>query len=110
MANTYTWTAETLQDYPTYQGQVRCVFRIYYTCTGTDGVNTAKYGAWCTIAYDDTNNYNYIPYENLTNDICMEWVKSAIGDKMQILSQAVDKKLMQLSNPPTEQTPPWISN
>ena len=108
MTNTYVWTINELECYPT-NPQPNCVFNIHWSITATSSTinpqtnkpyTAYSYGSQA-IQYDDSEQY--IPYENLTQDIVVGWIKESI-DKTEMpvssLESSLDAIINNQINPP----------
>ena len=98
MPTTYTWTATQLVGYPTYDGLTDVVVTVFYTVTATDGSYSSKY-EW----YQETPlnpEVPFIPYADLTNDIVIGWVQSALGaDGVATIEQSLQGQIDIQINP-----------
>ena len=107
MANTYQWSMNSMDSYPTYAGQTDCVFNVAWVCSATDGVNnTATYGV---VAIPYIAEDQYIPYADLTFDHVMTWVNDELGaDGIAAAQATCDQQLAAIANPPQQSLPlPW---
>jgi archaellum component FlaG (FlaF/FlaG flagellin family) len=100
--NTYTWITtklytidvNTLTDY---------VVNAVYDVNGTDGTYSASLTNSCEFAVRQ-NDPNYIPYNQLTNTIVINWVKQTLGvDGVNSIQSSIDGIINSKANPP--QTP-----
>jgi len=109
MANTYTWTTIGLSSYPTYQSQTDVVFNIQYNVIGTDGTNTVTLARSQAVTY--IPNETFIPYNELTDAICIGWVQAVLGiGGVSSVQSQVDSMLLQASMPTPQVIPlPWVS-
>lgn len=64
------------------------VTTVHWTAEQVDG----EYKASCygTVSFDKTDGINYVPYEDLTEDQVIEWVKDSKGEEG---TAAIDKAL-----------------
>lgn len=108
MANTYQTAFNSLQSYPTYQGQTNCVFSIKWVISGTDGNghNAAAYGT-TEVPYNPADPY--IPYDQLTFDIVLGWYNEYTpADTITAAEAQIDADIENQINPPTQSLPlPW---
>ena len=78
MPITYTWTPNQLIGYPVFDGQTDVVTRAFYTVLADDGEgHTADYSNFAYTPLDPS--VPFIPYVDLTPEIVIGWVKSALG-------------------------------
>lgn len=107
MANTYYWYVQSLECYPESGGQQNVIFKIYWQLDGTDGPNSG------TIYGDVNTTYTaggpFTPYNQLTQDQVIGWVKEALGPEGIAEAQAnVDAQIAAAANPPVVSPPlPW---
>lgn len=107
MSNTYTWSVQSLDCLPLLEGQTNVVFNVHYRISGTDGTHTATVNATQPLTYNA--NESFIPFDSLTQDKVIEWVKSALGsDGITSVQTDLDNKISYLANPPIVTPPlPW---
>ena len=91
--NTYNWQITNMDCYPSAEGEIDVVYKVYYYVEAfsseTHEVENAD-GSKSTIPYQSTTcgeqtlTYSgkspYIPFNQLTNGTVIDWVKSALGD------------------------------
>lgn len=113
MTNTYTWNidklftrSETLQD-----GTVRddAVVEIHWrrTATSEDGY-TANYKGVNFITSVLTDSSNYVPFDSLTIDHILNWIKATNLDDMINITKILDANIVQQRNPKVERSLPWL--
>jgi hypothetical protein len=112
MPITYTWTATALIGYPTFDGETDVVTRASYTVLGDDGEgHTADYSNWQETPLDPS--VPFIPYADLTNDIVIGWVKSALGpDRVASIEESLSIQIQRQVTPPPEPEVlplPWVA-
>lgn len=102
MPITYTWTATALIGYPTFDGETDVVTRASYTVLGDDGEgHTADYSNWQETPLDPS--VPFIPYADLTNDIVIGWVQSALGpDRVAAIEESLSIQIQRQVTPPPE--------
>jgi len=107
MPNTYQTAFNSLQSYPTYEGQPNCVFQINWVISGTDGTYwSAAYGT-TDVPYNPADPY--IPYDQLTFDHVMEWFNEyTTADTIAEAQASIDASLTAQATPSTQSLPlPW---
>lgn len=77
MSNTYTWAPTTLIGYPEFQGKTDVVVSAFYTVSATDGKYTATNQGTQQFVLDP--EAPFIPYNDLTPEIVIGWIQSALG-------------------------------
>lgn len=107
MANTYTWLITKLQCLPTLEGKTDVVCSIGFSISATDSVNTALVTNNLMLSYDA--NQSFTKYADLTSDIVLGWVQSALGaDGINKIQSELDVLVSNLSNPPViTRSLPW---
>ena len=79
------------------------VIKVLYTATLTDGDYTFVESGRQEFTPDPSAS-SYIPYEDLTEDIVVGWLKDAIGTEVESRLQA---KINEAKNPTTKKGKPW---
>jgi len=107
MANTYTWVIERMVCAPQLSGQTDVVITVYWRQNATNDTFNATVYSSIDLVY--TPGTAFTPYDQLTQDQVVEWVKSALGaDKCALLEASLDKQIANQANPPTVTLPlPW---
>ena len=87
MATTYTWNCKTVDAYPTLEGETDVVYNAHWIVTGvSDQLNPSgdpyKARSIGTQILSTSNITNFIPFGDLTNEIVVEWTKSAMGEEV----------------------------
>ncbi len=80
MANTYIWLVEQMQVKKLEDQFQDVVYNIWWRCNAIDefGNGATQYG----VAYIPftADNPDFIPYENLTENDVLVWVKNVVGE------------------------------
>ena len=104
---TYNWTVAQMDAYPDFAGNADVVFAVHWRMDGTDGKHSAGvYGA-AMLTLDPEGSFT--PYEKLTEDQVIGWVKDALG-KEQVVAyeESVANQIDAIVNPPVISPPlPW---
>lgn len=107
MATTYTWTVNAM--YTVQQPDPNYVVNVIWTLTGVDGQYTASIQG--NSMFDSNQSSTFIPYNQLTQDTIIGWVKSQLGDQGIANFEAnVQGQINSMINPPVspQNTPlPW---
>lgn len=85
MTITYTWTIDSLPNYPFADGEQNVVFQVNWTLTGTDGTYTASEQGSTGVNY--VVGQPYTPYNQLTKEQVLSWVQSAMTSETLALYQ-----------------------
>jgi hypothetical protein len=96
----YTWTTTNLYTI-NLATESDYVVTAIYNVSATDGTYSATLDSnSCQFIVDD-DKPNYIPYEDLTNDIVIAWVQETIGvDGVTSITNCLDGQIESQINPP----------
>jgi len=102
MPITYTWTPTYLIGYPTFEGETDVVTRANYTVLGDDGEgHTANYSNFAYTPLDPS--VPFIPYADLTPEIVIGWVQSALGpEAVAAIEESIAISIQRQVIPPPE--------
>lgn len=111
MTITYEWSIGELERYTESGG----VITAHYRCVGTNeatGTSDSNYGS---IHFTpDPDSENFIPFESLTEDIVLGWVKSQPDPDKENLGLSIEssiaKKNDSIDNPVSTKGVPWSSD
>ena len=78
MPNTYTWSINRMDCYPTQGENTDVVFAVYWTLSGTDGATECSTYGSTQIALNPSDTF--VPFAQLTQEQVIGWVKEALGD------------------------------
>mgnify|MGYP003633531788 FL=1 len=89
---TYNWNCKTVDARPLEDGETNVVYNVHWVVTGTSDTTMPEgdssepgttYSAMVIGAQNITWNPEgtFIPFEDLTNEIVVEWTKSAMGEE-----------------------------
>ena len=75
----YDWNCKTVDVHPQEEGETDVVYNVHWIVTGVDG----DYSASCIGAQvvPLSEGGTFIPFEDLTNEIVVEWTKEAMGEE-----------------------------
>lgn len=90
---TYTWEVVSIQrGYK--KDSTYTIFRIHWTCTGTDEVGHTGIFFGNT-EFVTPHPVATIPYEELTNEIVIEWVKAKVSmSYKQIMEKKIEEQII----------------
>lgn len=76
---TYDWNCKTVDVHPQEEGETDVVYNVHWIVTGVDG----DYSSSCigTQVVPLNEGGTFIPFEDLTNDVVVEWTKEAMGEE-----------------------------
>lgn len=103
MANTYTWTINSMDTVPNLDGNKNFVVTVHWTCTGTDGKNTRSLAGAAGFAPKEGKTYEN--YSSLTQDQVISWVHDFLGDER--MAEVEADITSQLSMVAAPQPLPW---
>lgn len=110
MTNTFTWIAERLDCYPTYENESDVVFTVHWRHNAADAqapeYSATRYGA-CGVTY--VVSQPYTPYADLTQDQVLGWIWDSAVNKEETQA-ALDTAIAAQLDPPVISPPlPWTS-
>lgn len=97
---TNTWAIVSMDCKPDVNGLIDYVVTSHWTLTGTDGIYTGSvYG---TASFEvDPNKPDYIPFDELTEELVIEWTQAALGAEQVATYEAnVATQIENQINPP----------
>ena len=105
MAITYTWEIKEIKVVPSYEGLSNIVRDVTYKYKGTDENNNSAF-VETTQTFSTADAANFTPYEDLTEQAVINWIKSYINvDK---LSELIAYEISEQSWPEAQPKPlPW---
>lgn len=105
---TFTWIVKQLLT-QTIDGEQDYVVIANYEVTGVDGEYSSSISD--SARFSTANVDNFIPYDQLTNDIVVGWIKSVLGpDTVANYEESIQGQIYAQINPPVtpQNTPlPW---
>jgi len=109
MSNVYNWTIAALDCYPTSNGQTDVVFTAHWRCDGNDGTTANTGSVYNTIPLVYEAGTPFTPYANLTANLVVSWVQSAMGaNSVEAVYSSIDSQIANKKNPPVVTPPlPW---
>ena len=107
MATQFTWTIDQMFTLQTPDPDY--VVNVIWTLTGVDGEFTASIGG--NTVFNSNQSSQFIPYNELTQDIVIGWVQASLGaDGIANYEANVNGQIDSMINPPVspQNTPlPW---
>jgi len=95
---TYDWNCKTVDVYPQAGGETNVVYNVHWIVTGTEEDYTANSIGSQVVALDP--EAQFIPFEDLTNEIIVEWTKDAMGEEeVQAIENSIANQIIELANP-----------
>lgn len=97
--NTYTWNCKTVDIHPQDGSYTDVVYNVHYI---VDGISDDSYSGRVigTQMVDTSTIVDFIPFDQLTNEILVGWTKDAMGeDKVSDIEHAIDIQIEQATEP-----------
>ena len=95
---TYDWNCKTVDVHPQAEGETNVVYNVHWIVLGTEEEYTARSIGTQVVALDPETPF--IPFEDLTNDIVVEWTKDAMGgEQVQAIEDSIAAQIAELENP-----------
>lgn len=111
MAVTYTWKVtgiktQTVNDTP------NVIVQTYWKKIGTENGYTGEFsGATPFTANSMPEGTTFVPFEELTEEIVLGWIKAVVVDNYEVhVNEQIAKQMAIASNPIVEVGLPWTSN
>ena len=102
MSTTFSWSIANLERH-TADG---VVFTVHYTVNAEDGTYSA--GAYGSLGLEAPEPDSMIPFDDLTKEIVVGWVKNKFGDeKVAEIEQQLDAEIAEKLNPTHSAGVPW---
>ena len=76
---TYDWNCKTVDVHPQEEGETDVVYNVHWIVTGVDGDYSATSIGTQVVPLNEGGTF--IPFEDLTNDVVVEWTKEAMGEE-----------------------------
>lgn len=106
MTTTTTWTVTAMDCYSQAGDNAAVVFRIHWTCSGTDGTYDSSVYSTCVVP---APSGAFTPYADLTQDQVLGWIWANDVDK-DVIEAMVAQQIADQANPPITTPPlPWVN-
>jgi len=94
----YDWNCKTVDVHPQEEGQTDVVYNVHWIVTGTDGDYSSN--AIGTQIVSLSEGGAFIPFEDLTNEVVVEWTKEAMGEEtVESIEAGIASQIESLINP-----------
>lgn len=94
----YDWNCKTVDVHPQEEGQTNVVYNVHWIVTGVDGDYSSN--AIGTQVVPLSEGGTFIPFEDLTNEIVVEWTKEAMGEEtVASIETGIASQIESLINP-----------
>ena len=97
--NTYTWNCKTVDVHPLEGNYSDVVYNVHYI---VDGISDDSYEGRVigTQIVDTTNIVDFIPVDELTNEILVGWTKDAMGpERVSEIESNIDAQIAEATEP-----------
>ena len=107
MANTYEWSILQLECAPSLDGMTNVVKFVSWRLYGTDGTYSAVKQGKLEVGSPAPSNFT--PYNDLTQNQVIEWVKETLGQQtIDNMIADINTQLQEMANPSIVTPPlPW---
>jgi len=106
MAINYTWNCNTVDVYPSENGEDNVIYNIHWKITGTEsdaGGSPHVSSVYGTQEVDTSDLSNFVPFDQVTNAMATTWVQEAMGTEEVDKNEAlIADEISELKNPTTE--------
>lgn len=95
---TYDWNCKTVDVHPQAEGETNVVYNVHWVVTGTEEDYSATSIGTQVVPLNP--EADFIPFEDLTNEIVVGWTKEAMGEeKVQAIEDGIANEIIELANP-----------
>ena len=95
---TYDWNCKTVDVHPQAEGETNVVYNVHWIVTGTEEDYLVRNIGTQVVPLD--SEVDFIPFEDLTNEIITGWVKEQMGEeRVQAIEDNIANEIIELSNP-----------
>lgn len=107
MAVALTWSIDKVLTSPSHNNLTNVVREVHWRCTGVDG--EATHFSYGRVDYDIVDGDNFTPYEELTEEQVIDWVKASLGTEyVQFTEDLVTRLVSEIVTPLKKETDlPW---
>jgi hypothetical protein len=95
---TYDWNCKTVDVHPQEEGETNVVYNVHWIVTGTEEDYSVNNIGTQVVTVDPETPF--IPFEDLTNEIVVEWTKDAMGkDQVDQIEASIAGQIEDQKNP-----------
>ena len=108
MAISYNWDVNTVDVYPTEEGQTDVIYNVHWRLNAVDTQvdaegNPYTAGVYGTQSLDTSDLSDFIDFDSVTSAEVQGWVESAMGEEeVQSLKDSLDSNIAGQINPTSE--------
>ena len=102
---TYDWNCKTVDVHPQEEGETDVVYNVHWIVTGTSDQLDPQGNAYSvtnigTQVVPLNPETPFIPFNELTNEVVVEWTKDAMGEEqVQSIEDSIASQIAELENP-----------
>ena len=102
----YNWIISQIDTVPEANGLTDIASVIHWRCSLEEDPSIDAYG---TVVLHELDSDNFVPFEDLTEEHVIEWVKSSLGDeRIDQMNESLNARLQNKLNPKTVvKNVPW---
>ncbi len=109
MVITYTWKVTSMKVVDTTDLQ-NVVIQTYWVKTGVDEEgNEGSFSGATPLSYSTLDPENFVPYDQLTQDIVIQWIQDSITDQSHI-DWRIEEQINLKKTPVVEKPLPWTES
>jgi len=95
---TYDWNCKTVDVHPQAEGETNVVYNVHWIVTGTEEDYSVTSIGTQVVPLD--SEADFIPFEDLTNEIVVGWTKDAMGEEeVQAIEDNIANQIIELASP-----------
>jgi len=101
----YDWNCKTVDVHPQEEGETDVVYNVHWIVTGTSDQLDPQGNAYSvtnigTQVVPLNPETPFIPFDELTNEVVVEWTKDAMGEEqVQSIEDSIASQIAELENP-----------
>jgi hypothetical protein len=102
---TYDWNCKTVDVHPQEEGETDVVYNVHWIVTGASDQLDPQGNAYSAINIGTqvvplNPETPFIPFDELTNEVVVEWTKDAMGEEqVQSIEDSIASQIAELENP-----------
>ena len=95
---TYDWNCKTVDVHPQEEGETNVVYNVHWIVTGVkEDYSVSNIGTQVVPLNHETP---FIPFDELTNEVVVEWTKDAMGEEqVKAIEDSIASQIAELENP-----------
>lgn len=95
---TYDWNCKTVDVHPQEEGETNVVYNVHWRVNGTkEDYSAANIGTQIVTLNPEAE---FIPFDELTNEIIVDWTKEAMGEEqVEAIEGSIASQIAELENP-----------